>query len=83
MKKNVDRMSANAVSTMPMASPTSVSMASSHVPIDLLRKYSSPKPTNRPNTRLRQKLSNARLRELAKKHKPPQSWFDNAEEGLY
>jgi hypothetical protein len=29
------------------------------------------------------RLTNAKLRELAQKHKPPQSWYDHEEEGLY
>jgi hypothetical protein len=28
-------------------------------------------------------LNNARLRALAQRHKPPQSWYDEEQEGLY
>ena len=40
-----------------------------------------PKPKKKPKAN--PKLTTARLRKLAMKHKPPQSWFDTEEEGLY
>jgi hypothetical protein len=84
MKKKVDTMAASAISTTPAVPSETVSVPTSQVPVELLRKYSSPKPTMQPQkTTTPVRLSNAKLRELAKTHKPPQSWFDNDEEGLY
>ena len=78
MKKKADSTTADST-----GSPTSVSVASSMVPIEVLRRYSSPKPTKKPRTIVPVRLSNAKRRELGKKHHPPQSWFDKDEEGLY
>jgi hypothetical protein len=40
-----------------------------------------PAPPHRKAQRTR--LTNAKLRQLAEKHKPPQSWYEEEEEGLY
>ena len=42
-----------------------------------------PEPIKRRPKAKRPPMTNARLRKLAEKHKPPESWYDKDEEGLY
>jgi len=47
------------------------------------RQKPAPKAAKAKRSGRRTRLTNAKLRALAVKHKPPQAWYDTEEEGLY